>query len=131
MPVPPALLRRFYVEGSLRNRRDGFELRLSNRLAPGTLLGIGPLTVDGRLYTGDDLLLQTRKSLRPAANVSPEHPFDWPLKMELTLVGIGPHLTAGPHRINIGLLLRETGQVTLTIEDTLATPDPTLPASRS
>ena len=37
MPVPPALLRRFYVEGSLRNRRDGFELRLSNRLAPGTL----------------------------------------------------------------------------------------------
>lgn len=120
MPVPSALLRRFYVEGSLRNRRDGFELRLSNRLAPGTLLGIGPLTVDDRLCTGDDLLLQTRKSLRPAANVSPEHPFDWSLKMELTLVGLGPALSAGPHSVTIGLRLRETGQVTLTIEDSLA-----------
>ncbi len=123
MPVPSALLRRFYVEGSLRNRRGGFELRLSNRLAPGTLLGIGPLIVDGRLYAGDDLLLQTRKSLRPAANVSPEHPFDWPLKMELTLVGMGAELKPGPHSITIGLWLRETSQVTLTIEDSLAQTD--------
>lgn len=124
MPIPPALLRRLYVEGSLRNRHDGFEFTLRNRLAPGTLLQLGPLTVDGRRYEGDNLLLHTRKSTRPTEKIAAEFPFDWPINADITLIGVGPRLAAGAHTLTLDLMLRQTGKATLTIEDTLASPDP-------
>ena len=123
MPIPPALLRRLYVQGSLRKRHDGFEFTLRNRLAPSTILGLGPLTVNGRVYEGDNLLLHTRKSTRPAERVMPEFPFDWPINADITLIGVGPRLAAGLHALTIALVLRETGKTTLTIEDSLAAPE--------
>ncbi len=122
MPIPPALLRRFYIEGSLRNRPNGFELTLRNRLAPATILTLGPLSVDGRLYAEDNFLLQTRKSTRPANRIAPEFPFDWPVNADIILIGIGPCLMAGTHDLVVQLTLRQTGKTTLTITDTLAPP---------
>jgi len=123
MPIPPALLRRLYLQGSLRNRHDGFEFTLRNRLAPSTVLGLGPLTVNSRKYEGDNLLLHTRKSTRPVERVTPEYPFDWPINADITLIGVGQPLTAGSHALTIEMLLRETGKTTLTIEDRLADPE--------
>ena len=123
MPIPPALLRRLYLQGSLRNRHDGFEFTLRNRLAPSTLLGLGPLTVNSRKYEGDNLLLHTRKSTRSVERVTPEYPFDWPINADITLIGVGQPLTAGSHALTIEMRLRETGKTTLTIEDKLAEPE--------
>ena len=128
MPIPPALLRRLYVEGSLRNRRDGFEFTLRNRLTPGTLLQLGPLTVDGRRYEGDNLLLHTRKSTRPAEKIAAASPLDWPINVDITLIGVGPRLAAETHTLTLDLILRQAGKATLTIEDTLTSSDPAPPA---
>ena len=49
MPGLPAdMIRRLYQKGSLRNTKDGFEVTLLNTLAPGTVIGLGPIEVDNR-----------------------------------------------------------------------------------
>ena len=47
MKVPPFLLRRLYVKGSLRATGDGFEFQLCNRLGSGYARKLPPLTLDG------------------------------------------------------------------------------------
>ena len=61
-PLPSALLSKFYEQNSLRNTDTGFELRFKNRLAPSTIIGIGPLTLDGHVYEADDLVFAIERA---------------------------------------------------------------------
>ncbi|HEC33714.1 MAG TPA: hypothetical protein ENI37_03235, partial [Chloroflexi bacterium] len=45
--IPPVLLKKLYVKGSLRAEGDGFALDLKNSIAPGTILGFKGLELDG------------------------------------------------------------------------------------
>ncbi|MBM4430443.1 MAG: hydroxymethylglutaryl-CoA reductase [Chloroflexi bacterium] len=64
--VPAFLLKRLYVKGSLKNTETGFELTIQNTLAPGTIVGLEPLQIDGVSYP----LEQTTATLPSGSQVS-------------------------------------------------------------
>lgn len=47
---PSSMLAKLFVKGSLKNTEDGFELKLKNIIDSGTLIGMGPLVVDGKSF---------------------------------------------------------------------------------
>lgn len=115
--IPPALLRRLYVEGSLRNRPDGFEFVLRNRLAPSTILRLGPLTIDDRAVGQDLVQIQTRRNMRSITRVTDKAPHDWPINSEIKLIVAGRALEPGSHRLAFAMSLKEVGELTLRVED--------------
>jgi len=46
--IPPFLLKKLYVKGSLQDDEGGFTLALKNVIAPATISGFVGLEVDGR-----------------------------------------------------------------------------------
>ncbi len=116
--IPPALLRRLYVEGSLQNRPDGFEFTLRNRLAPSTIISLGPLTVDGRSVSQDVVQIQTKRNLRAVTKVADKSPLDWLINTEIKLIVAEGALAPGIHRLTFEIGLKEVGALTLRVEDT-------------
>ena len=115
--IPPALLRRLYVEGSLPNRPDGFEFILRNRLAPSTILRLGPLTIDDRAVAQDLVQIQTKRNVRSITRVTDKAPHDWPINIEIKLIVAGQALEPGSHRLAFAMSLKEVGELTLRVED--------------
>ena len=57
MPVIPAfMLKKLYVKGSQMNTYTGFRLQLKNTMAPGTIIGVSPLNVDGTVYPPEKIM---------------------------------------------------------------------------
>jgi hypothetical protein len=56
---PPFVLAKIYVQGSLKNTPKGFEFNLKNVVDSGTLVELGPITVDGKAYEAADLTIMT------------------------------------------------------------------------
>lgn len=121
--IPPALLRRLYVEGSLRNRTDGFEFTLRNRLAPSTILGLGPLAVDDRSVAQDVVQIQTKRNRRAITKVTDKALLDWPINSDIKLIVAGRALDPGTHRLAFSISLKEVGVLTLRVEDEPASAD--------
>jgi hypothetical protein len=132
-PLPSALLSRFYERESLRNTATGFELRFKNLLAPSTIVGVGPLTLDGRVYQGEQLILsfeRPAKSHRPppepmvrtAKYFEPEKareqrsiPFE--INTVLRISVNGAQLQPGPYHLEFSLRTKEVGDLLVTAED--------------
>lgn len=123
--IPPALLRRLYVEGSLQNRPDGFEFTLRNRLAPSTILGLGPLAVDDRGVVQEDVRIQTKRNIRAVTKVTDKALLDWPINTEIKIIVVGRNLEPGTHRLTFAISLKEVGVLTLRVEDAPGSAEPT------
>ncbi len=124
--IPPALLRRLYVEGSLQNRPDGFEFTLRNRLAPSTILGLGPLAVDDRGVVQEDVRIQTKRNIRAVTKVTDKALLDWPINTEIKIIVVGRNLEPGTHRLTFAINLKEVGVLTLRVEDAPGSAEPTM-----
>ena len=59
--IPASIFSKLYEQDSLRNTDDGFEVRFRNRLAPTTLIGVGPLSIDGEQWSGEQLIIQLER----------------------------------------------------------------------
>src|SRR5918992_2414690 len=122
MRVPDFLARQFYVVGSLRNRDDGFELQATNGMGDGTLVGVGPVEVDGQLIDISALsAVRTGETERiPASSLSHTNPIRVRKGDRVTLIVEGPQLASGKHELNIRLVELNLGALEFSIRDTLA-----------
>ncbi len=121
MPELPAeMLRRLYRQGSLRNTEGGFELVLWNTLAPGTLIGVGPVSVDGQVFPPERITILTGRSKRSADRVSERGPLSFPVNGQIRLHIAGNPLAPGWHTVVINAHLKEVGSLSIEIEDRLA-----------
>ena len=118
MVIPIPLLRRFYVTGSLRNREQGFEFRLKNVVAPTTVLSLGPLEVDGQVYS-PNLVTLTRRKPRQGSSITTRSPFPLLLGKEVIISVTGDRLGAGQHNVVVRALTREIGPVVIDISESL------------
>ncbi len=116
--IPPALLRRFYVEHTLRNTDQGVEFKLQNRVAPTTLVAVGPLEIDDITVSAERFMLQASKA-RSAAAIAPHHPLYLPMGRSLTIRIAIPPLTRGAHHIRLHLVTREVGPVVIEFSDSV------------
>ena len=118
MVIPIPLFRRFYVTGSLRNREQGFEFRLKNVVAPTTVLSLGPLEVDGQVYT-PNLVTLTASKPRLGNSITTRSPFPLSLGKEVIISVAGGSLGPGQHAVVFHALTREVGPVVIEISERL------------
>jgi len=123
MKIPQLLLRQLYTFGSLNNGPDGLQFSLKNRLTDVTLtrlvkVRIGPLELSAQALEVD--LGDGR--WRPATEVCPERPEEFPLKRVAHLRARGRMAPEGTHEIQIGIEVKGIGALTIAVKDHVAHP---------
>lgn len=118
MAIPTALLRRFYVDNSLKNDNDGFSFQLINRIAPTTLVSLGPVEVDDDLYASNQLTVTSSHS-RSAADIHEGAPLFLPMRKKIRLSLTPGKLNQGHHHIVLHAVTREVGSVMIEFDDVI------------
>lgn len=118
--VPSFLLKKLYVKGSFKNTPNGFELALRNTLAPGTLIGFGPLKIDGRSIPLDKLFITVGNNAPVrASDVSVGAPRLFPLNTAVRFQVEDQPLEAGSHRVSMSVNTKEAGELKIDAEDSI------------
>ena len=130
-PLPSALLSKFYERDSLRNTDTGFELRFKNRLAPSTIVGIGPLTLDGRVYEAKEWIFAFERPaeghrpppepvFRTAKDIEEKRSRVFEINAVLRVAVLGSKLLPGSHQVTLTFRTKEVGDITVMAEDVVA-----------
>jgi hypothetical protein len=118
--IPPFILKKLYVKGSLRVEGDGFALDLRNTIAPGTILGVKGLVLDDQDVRLDKVeAVQPGEDARPITDVSPEEPLSFPLNQILTLRVSGIAVEPGSHTLVISVVVQDVGPLEIPVTDQL------------
>lgn len=117
---PQSVLANIYVKGSLKNTDKGFEFSLKNVVDSGTVVELGPITVDGKPYQAAALTVLTGSQERAGDQVSRSAPLPVYIGSSFTIRVKGEVLTAGEHVMNISVNTREIGRLSFEARDTLA-----------
>jgi hypothetical protein len=118
--IPPFVLKKLYVKGSLRAEDDGFALDLKNVIAPGTISAFTGLDLDGQPVDPVQVtLVPPGGNPRSASQVSPQAPLQFPVGATVTLRVAGATLVPGPHELAIHVVVREVGPLDIPVTDTL------------
>jgi hydroxymethylglutaryl-CoA reductase (NADPH) len=118
--IPSFLLKKLYVKGSFKNNSTGFELALQNTLAPGTLIGISPLRIDGREIPLDKILIAAGDAAPVrASDISLTTPRLFPLNVIVRFKVEDQPLAPGAHRLNVTVNTKEAGELKIDAEDTI------------
>ncbi len=118
--IPPFILKKLYIAGSLRNLDGGCQLQLQNTLAPATITGVGPVTIDGVQHSSADVVLQRGGESLPASDVSPQHPMRFDINAVVTITVKNAALAPGEHRIALDINSREAGHLKWDVSDSTA-----------
>lgn len=121
MPViPPTVLKKLYLEGSLRLEDNGFAFDLKNLIAPATITQVEGLEVDGESI--DDSLVTIvppSGNSRPIGQISPGTPLHFPVGVVVTLRVASEALEPGQHELILHLEMKEIGSLDIPISDTV------------
>ncbi len=118
MVIPAALLRRFYVEGSLECVKGGARFALQNSIAPATIVSIGPVEIDGVPYAPGDITLTASKPRRASA-VTEGAPLLFEMGARVTLHVAGAFLSPGAHEVSLHAITREVGPVLIEFNESV------------
>ena len=117
MVIPAALLRRFYVDGSLQNAEGGgFSFRLKNMVAPTTIVSLGPIEIDDEPFAANQVTLTASKP-RPASAVSDKSPLNLAMGQEISLQVSDETLTPGEHELIVHAVTKEVGPVIIAVTE--------------
>ena len=120
MPVIPTfMLKKLYVTRSLMNTDDGFQTSIRNTLAPGTIVGLGPVIVDDNVYDATSITVQMGDEERPAAEITPDAPLRFGMNSTAVLRIKAASLPVGTHRLSIVTMTREAGELRIEATDTI------------
>lgn len=118
MQIPPFMLKKIFVKGSLTSMEGGLSFTLTNPVAPAHLVGINSLTINDKDYTENVILRLTDKAI-PGKDLSNDNALHFGLK-EKAVIHVpeaAPH--PGNYEITIVLRTREVGPLTIQASDQL------------
>ena len=119
--IPSFLLTKLYVKGSLKNTATGFELAIQNTLAPGTIVGLDSVRVDGSEYPLEAITAVLPDGTKISiADVSADSGLRFGIGDRVTIRVEGQPLAAGPHKLRICPKTKEAGTLDILAEDTIA-----------
>ncbi len=123
MQVPPFLLRRLYVKGSLRNVDGGFEFQLTNTLGSGYAQAMLPLAVDGEELPMERsfFFLDGRKVA--FTEVTADRPFTLGMNTTTVIRAQGRTLSPGSHRLKLGFVVLGLGPMEFEVTDEVSGTD--------
>jgi hydroxymethylglutaryl-CoA reductase (NADPH) len=109
--VPPFLLKRLYVKGSLRNNGQGFQFELKNTLGSGYGNELLPLTLDGKELPKKSSYFILDAEEIPFSAVSKDNPFTLGMNRTVTILVKGVTLSEGPHKIGFSFMAQGLGKL--------------------
>ncbi|MEJ2739761.1 MAG: hypothetical protein P8105_08065 [Dehalococcoidia bacterium] len=115
--VPPFLLKRLYVKGSLRNNDQGFQFELKNTLGSGYGTELLPLTLDGEELSRDNSYFILDSEETPFLSVSKDKPFTLAMNKALKVLYRGVSLSDGPHKIGFSFHAQGLGKLGFEVTD--------------
>ena len=116
MAIPTALLRRFYVNNSLHSNGNNLSLKLTNRIAPTTLVSLGPIEIDDNLYAPDRVTVIASRP-RSANEITERSPLVLPMGKTITIQVAPSTLKPGRHHVVIHAITQEVGSVSIEFDD--------------
>jgi hypothetical protein len=117
--IPNFILKRMYKDKSLRRLETGVGFDIVNTLGPGQISKLNGITLNGKVYPPDRVLLLIAAETLPSEKITEENPATFFLNQVITCVVKDQALADGPYEITLDLVSREAGKVTLTVKDTL------------
>lgn len=118
MEIPSLLLKNLYTNGSLKNTEHGVAFSLKNRLTDAKLQRVVGVKINGNavevsgIDTGDG-------NVQPVSAVTPESPFDFPLKKVVTLFVKSSELPVGKYTLTIAFEASPFGKLEFSIDDSI------------
>ena len=122
MRVPSFLARQFYVPGSLRNTATGFSVQARNAMADGMLVGIGAISIDGVAIQPAAVTARREgeDATYRATDLSTASPVAFRKGDVVTFDFAGFALNAGAHQLDVELVERDLGALSLSFSETVA-----------
>jgi hypothetical protein len=117
MTIPPFLLAKLYVKGSLRNTSDGFELDIKNIIDSTSLTAVGPIGADGTSYEAQSVTLTIRDRSWPGGELSEANPAPLPVGVPLTIRVRAAPLAPGRHRVSVAAVSADIGGIAFDVQD--------------
>ncbi len=118
--IPPFVLKKLYVKGSLRAEDDGFAFDIKNTIAPATLVAFTGLDVDSQAMSPVQVTIVPPSSNPcPMSEITTEEPLLFPVGAIITLRVAGKTLDPGPHELAIHVIVQEVGPLNIPVSDTL------------
>jgi alpha-galactosidase len=116
--IPGFLLKKVYVEGSLRNTPEGCAFALRNNVAAGTITRFHTLEVDSTTCPPQRVAMLTPGGgLLPMTAITPEAPLSFAAGLTVTLRLEGVTLQPGMHRLRLGFQTQEVGGLDFEVVD--------------
>lgn len=116
--IPATVLKKLYVEGSLRAQQGGFCFEIKNVIAPATITEVGGLEVDGEeVESGQVTLVPPSGNSRSIDQVSSERPLQFPVGMAIRLEVADTTLEPGMHHLTLDVSVKEIGSLEIPVSD--------------
>ena len=119
MQVPPFLLRRLYVKGSLRNTGDDVQFDIKNTLGAGYAEAMLPLTIDNDEIPMDAASFTVDGETTPFTAVTSSTPFTLAMNKLVTITVAGRHLADGKHKVALGFVVTGMGTMQFDVTDAI------------
>ena len=117
---PQSVLSKLYANGSMKNTTKGFEFNIKNVIDSGTLVELGPVTVNEKTYEAAALTVVTGNQERRADQVTRLAPLPVYIGSAFTIRVNGETLAAGEYAVSVSVLTREIGRLRIDFRDTVA-----------
>ena len=117
--IPSFLLAKLYVKGSLKNNDTGFEFALKNIIDSTMLIGIGPISVGGKDYEGESILMAVADKTVNGAELSRENTIPVRMGVPLKVTIKGDRLATGPQKVSVSATTSDIGKIRFDISDTV------------
>ena len=118
MPViPPPILRKLYVDDSLRAEGSGFRLQLQNTLAPAIVVDFRGIGLSEGRAAPEQVTVTVEGEQRAAVSITEERPLSFPLGETLSLRVEDMALAPGRQRLEIDLVIQDVGAVRIPVAD--------------
>lgn len=119
MAVPSFLLKKLYVKGSLKSTENGFQFALRNNLAPGSIIGLAPLTIDDTTYPPEAITIKSPAGEWRGDEINSRNPLSFGMNVEVTVTVEGEKPAPGTHHVVFAALTREVGRLDIDLTDEL------------
>lgn len=117
--IPEFMLKALYVRGSLRRTDEGIEFQLKNELGPARIVGAVPLRVDRQAVPAADCSFVHGDREEAFEAVTAENSVLMRKGEAVTVRVRGLSLRPGRHTLDIGVLVKDMGEIRFTVGDSL------------
>jgi hypothetical protein len=115
----PEMLKKMYVQQSLKNQGSGFVFQFKNNIDSGSISGVAKLAIDGETKPLDGVTIQIGEKTRNASEISWSASLYVSYGATLTIYVPGT-LSPGEHTVDVQFNVPELGRLGIPVTDVVS-----------